>query len=709
MDGTNTTRSSLSSPSPPSPSSPAADPVERASGQTLRVQAVSFLNARPLYHTLVDPARTPRYGDGTPMFEVVEALPSDCATALAEGACDLALIPVAAYVDHPEWEVVPGIGISCRGPVETVVVCSVAPIEQAQTLYLDGASRSSALLIALLLHERGLSPELVSVPHGRGEALARASEGRAAALVIGDAAFGLGDRFPHTWDLGATWFEETGLPMVFAFWAARPGVLRPEHVEALQAARDRSLGKYAEAIAKQYRDELEALQSEAEAEAAPGQGGQEGLEQPLLPVAHYADYLRKTIRYGLETQHREGLVEYLARCRDAGLIEIPGLHADDPVHIHFAGSTTPEKLVAARRRRAPLDVETLLTTASAGGRLDLAEGIYLYENAPLMRLGEAADERRRALHPERVVTYIIDRNVNYTNYCVTRCKFCNFYVPPTDKTGRGYTLTRAQLAEKFRETEALGGIQILLQGGLNPALGLEYYEDLFRWTKANFDLKLHALSPTEIIHIAQIEDLSVDAVLSRLAAAGMDSLPGGGAEILDDEVRNRISPFKNSTEEWLAVMEAAHKLGMRSSATMVFGFQETTEHILMHFDRLRSLQDKTSGFTAFISWPFQADGTRLKLRDDTSALRYLRIQALSRLYLDNIPNIQVSWPTLGPEVGEIALRFGANDFGSLMIEENVVSTAGAHFMMSAREIERHIRLAGFEPRRRNMQYELLAS
>ena len=322
-----------------------------------------------------------------------------------------------------------------------------------------------------------------------------------------------------------------------------------------------------------------------------------------------------------------------------------------------------------------------------------------------MALGRAADARRMALHPEGVVSYIIDRNVNYTNVCVTRCKFCNFYVPPGSKDS--YVLPREVLAEKFAETERLGGIQILLQGGLNPRLGLEYYEDLFRWTKENFALKLHALSPTEILHIAQIEELTIREVLGRLMAAGMDSLPGGGAEILDDEIRNRISPFKNSTDEWLEVMRQAHLLGMRSTATMVFGFQETSEHIMLHLDRIRALQSETGGFTAFITWPFQADGTRLKLRDDTSPFRYLRMQALARLYLDNVPNIQVSWPTLGPEIGEIALRFGANDFGSVMIEENVVSQAGASFMLTAEEIERHVRQAGFIPRRRRMDYSLL--
>lgn len=666
---------------------------------TLRVQAVSFLNASPLVHTLLDAAALPRLADGTPMFEVVEALPSRCAEALAAGECDLALVPVAAYAEHPEWEVVPGIGIGCRGPVETVLVVAQRPIEQLERIWLDGASRSSVLLLRLLLSEHGLAPELVPVEHGRGRALVRDdAEGRSGALIIGDAAFGLRDEFEHHWDLGAKWFEQTGLPMVFAFWAARPGVLGPQHVAALQAARDRSLGKYAEAIAKQYRDDRLAAGEVA------------------LPEVHYADYLRKTIRYGLETQQREGLVEYLDRARAAGLITIPGLHAEDPIHVKFVGAAAPEQLVAARKRTRPLVLDELLERGAAGERLDLAEGIYLYENAPLMRLGQAADRRRAALHPEGIVTYIIDRNVNYTNYCVTRCKFCNFYVPPRSaherRTGapeRGYVLSREQLAQKFRETEQLGGIQILLQGGLNPELDLAWYEDLFRWTKQNFRLKLHALSPTEIIHIAQLEDMSVEDVLRRLQAAGMDSLPGGGAEILDDEIRNRISPFKNSTQEWLDVMAAAHRLGMRSTATMVFGFQETVEHVFLHMDRIRSLQDQSGGFTAFIAWPFQAEGTRLKLRDDTSAFRYLRVQALARLYLDNVPNMQVSWPTLGPEIGELALRFGANDFGSVMIEENVVSTAGAHFMMTAAEIERHIRLAGFEPRRRTMRYELLAS
>ena len=356
-------------------------------------------------------------------------------------------------------------------------------------------------------------------------------------------------------------------------------------------------------------------------------------------------------------------------------------------------------------RSLDASIDSILADAAAGGRLAFHEGLRLYHEAPTLELGAAADARRRSLHGDGVVTYIIDRNVNYTNVCVTRCKFCNFYRPPGHE--EGYLLSRDVLAQKLRETVELGGVQILLQGGLHPELPLAYYEDLFRWMKASFPLAIHGLSPEEIRYIAELERLPIRTVLERLVAAGLDSVPGGGAEVLDDDVRRSISPLKCSTETWLEVMRQAHALGLRTTATMVFGFGERPEQLLNHFEHLRALQDETAGFTAFICWPFQAEGTRLKLKDDTTAMRYLRLFALSRLYLDNFPNLQVSWPTMGPDVGQIALRFGGNDFGSAMIEENVVSQAGAVFKLSAEDIERTVRQAGFVPRRRNMRYELL--
>ncbi len=643
--------------------------------------AVSFLNAEPLVWALREPAR----GAPPVPFRVREALPSECARQLEAGEVDVALVPVAAYAAHPEWEVVPETAIACRGPVQTVLLVSERPLHEIRRVHLDAASRTSVILLQILLQARGLAPELTPAPHGAGPDLAR---GDAAALVIGDAAFGLHDRFKHVLDLGQAWLELTGLPMVFAFWAARPGALAPEHVEALEAARDRGL-KHAEKLARAHREAL----------VAAG--------KPALAENEYASYLRQRIRYHLDAFEREGLVEFLSRARDLGLLQIPGLPEGDEVHVTFAGRGAPQVLRAARARRTePMNTEALLARAADGARLDLAEGIFLYEQADTLALGEAADARRAALHPDGVVTYIIDRNVNYTNVCTARCKFCNFYTPPGGKDP--YVLDRATLAQKFQETVDLGGVQILLQGGLNPELGIDWYEDFFRWAREHFPtLNMHALSPTEVIHIARQEDLSVRAVLERLQAAGMGSLPGGGAEVLHDEIRDRISPFKNTSQEWLDVMREAHALGMKTSCTLVFGFQETSEHILLHLDRLRALQDDTGGFIAFITWPFQAEGTRLKLRDDTSAWRYLRIQALARLYLDNVPNLQVSWPTLGPAVGEVALRFGANDFGSVMIEENVVSQAGASFMLTAEEIERHIRQAGFRPARRNQRYERL--
>jgi cyclic dehypoxanthinyl futalosine synthase len=303
------------------------------------------------------------------------------------------------------------------------------------------------------------------------------------------------------------------------------------------------------------------------------------------------------------------------------------------------------------------------------------------------------------------VTYIVSRNVNYTNVCTTACHFCAFYRPRGHKDS--YVLTREELTRKIDETVALGGIEILLQGGLHPDLGIEWYEELFRWVKSQWPMiNLHALSPEEIWHIARTSQLPLDETIARLIAAGLDSIPGGGAEILDDEVRRRIAPLKCSTDEWLVVMKAAHAKGLKSTATMMFGVGEEPVHRVNHLMRLRELQDETQGFTAFICWPFQSEHTRLA-PGDTSAQAYLRTNALSRLVLDNVPNLQASWVTMGGGVAQASLHMGCNDFGSVMIEENVVSAAGTTFAMDSEEVERHIRDAGFQPARRNMRYQIV--
>jgi cyclic dehypoxanthinyl futalosine synthase len=639
----------------------------------LKIAAVSFLNARPITYGL-------ERGLGEDRFELSFELPSRCAQLLAAGEVDVGLIPTAAYAESPTpLRTVPGIAIAGLGPVRTVLLVSDLPWTELEEIALDGASRSSAALLKILCRERGLSPRFREVPH---DEVLDAASGRTGALVIGDAGFAAAERHAHVIDLGEAWREATGLPFVYAVWAGRPDVLGADEIGILQQSLSEGMIHRAE-IARAW------------AEAGPARP-----DGPAL----YERYLTENIRYRLGGEELSGVAAFFERGHAAGIFrERARLRLFEQAH----ASERAAPAVTARPARAH-SVDTLLADAAAGARLSPTDGLRLYAEAPTLELGAAADARRRALHAGNEVTYIIDRNVNYTNVCVTRCKFCNFYRPPTHKT-EGYVLSRDELAKKFQETVDLGGVQILLQGGLNPNLSLAWYEDLFRWMKASFPLAIHGLSPEEIRYIAELERMPIRGVIERLVAAGLDSIPGGGAEILDDEIRYAISPLKCTTDVWLEVMRQGHALGLRTTATMVFGFGEEPRHIINHFERLRALQDQTAGFTAFICWPFQAEGTRLKLHDDTTAMRYLRMFALARLYLDNFPSLQVSWPTMGPEVGQVALRFGGNDFGSAMIEENVVSQAGAVFKLSAEDIERYIREAGFEPRRRNMRYERLAA
>jgi cyclic dehypoxanthinyl futalosine synthase len=339
-----------------------------------------------------------------------------------------------------------------------------------------------------------------------------------------------------------------------------------------------------------------------------------------------------------------------------------------------------------------------------GARLSREESIALLRDADFLELGALADAVRWRKHPEPVVTYIIDRNINYTNVCTAQCAFCAFYRDLPSK--EGYILSKRQLAEKIEETIALGGRQILLQGGLHPDLGIEFYEGLFRWMKETYPIWIHGLSPAEVQHVARVSKLSLEEALRRLLAAGLDSIPGGGAEILSDRVRKVIGIAKGSTAEWLEVMETAHRLGMRTTATMMFGHVETLEERIDHLLHLRDLQDRTGGFTAFIGWTFQPENTALA-GDELTSFQYLRTLAASRVVLDNFPSVQASWVTQGAKIGQVSLRFGANDFGSLMIEENVVSAAGAHFRLTEAEIARAIQEAGFIPKRRTMDYRIV--
>jgi cyclic dehypoxanthinyl futalosine synthase len=350
-----------------------------------------------------------------------------------------------------------------------------------------------------------------------------------------------------------------------------------------------------------------------------------------------------------------------------------------------------------------MTISEIADKVRAGGRVSADEALGLYRGAPTPLLGTLADAVRARKHPDGIVTYIIDRNVNYTNVCVAKCSFCAFYRPVGSP--EGYVLGFDELFRKIDETIAVGGVQLLLQGGHNPDLPLTWYEDLFRAIKQRYPtFKLHALSPPEVIHLSRLSQLPVPQVLERLIAAGLDSVPGGGAE---DRVRKLLHCYGKATaDEWLDVMRHAHGFGLRTTATMMYGTVETDEERLEHLLRLRELQDETGGFTAFITWSYQPDHTELAGREATG-IDYLRTLALSRIVLDNFDNLQASWVTQGGKVGQLSLAYGANDMGSVMIEENVVRAAGASYCMDEVEIVRNIEDAGFVAKRRNMHYEVL--
>ena len=349
----------------------------------------------------------------------------------------------------------------------------------------------------------------------------------------------------------------------------------------------------------------------------------------------------------------------------------------------------------------------ILEKALNGGRISPEEAVRLFETTDMLLLGNIASRISRKKLKERVVTYIVDRNINYTNICITDCAFCAFYRKEDDE--EAYVHPFETIAGKIEETIALGGRQILLQGGHNINLKIDYFEDLFRRIKERFDIHLHALSPPEIVHTAKISKLTIVDTLNRLNDAGLDSIPGGGAEILVDRVRQKISPHKCSTREWLDVMDCAHGMNIPTTATMMFGHVETVEDRVEHLRRIRDQQDKTMGFTAFIPWPFQPGRTELGLDHDISSqvtgLDYLKTLAISRIFLDNFDNLQSSWVTQGPKVGQMALYYGANDMGSTMLEENVVRAAGTVHCLNEEDIRRIITDSGFKPQRRNMRYE----
>ncbi|MBV9945990.1 MAG: dehypoxanthine futalosine cyclase, partial [Myxococcales bacterium] len=569
-----------------------------------------------------------------------------------------------------ELRMVRGCAIGARGAVRSISILAERPIDELEELAVDLSSRTSVVLGRLVLRARrgGCEPRLVGAQPREAIASVR---GRRGALVIGDPALEVDGRFPHALDLGLAWWELTGLPFVFAAWCGRPGALTDADERLLENAKAQGLARR-DAIADEHA-------------ARTG-----------LPAAEARAYLQEAIRYDFGDEERRGLERFLDEAWKARLLP--------RAQVRFFDDDRPRVAAPAA---ATSSLDALLSRAADGERLSGAEGERLLAEASLFDLGLAADAVRKRKHPHGVVTYIVDRNVNYTNVCTTSCRFCAFYRPLGH--AEAYVLSREELARKLQVVVDAGGVQILLQGGLHPELRIEWYEDLFRWIKREFRLGLHALSPEEILHIGRLERLSVREVLERLHAAGLDSVPGGGAEILVDRVRRKIAKAKCTSDEWLGVMRVAHHLGLRSSATMMYGTVDTARDRVAHLLKIRDLQDETGGFTAFFCCDFQHErGTHVD-PGDTGTVLYLRQQALARILLDNVDHVGASWVTQGPEVGQVALRFGADDFGSVMFEENVVSSAGTTFCIDAEAMERRIRAAGFKAARRNVHYDWLTA
>lgn len=351
-----------------------------------------------------------------------------------------------------------------------------------------------------------------------------------------------------------------------------------------------------------------------------------------------------------------------------------------------------------------MSIDSILERAVNGERITFEECVQLYESDEVEKIGEAANKIMLKWHPEPIVTFVIGRNINYSNVCDTCCRFCAFYRPPGHP--ESYVLSNEDIFRKIQETIDVGGTEILMQGGTHPDLPFSYYTDLLREIKKRFDITIHSFSPAEIYKMVEVSGLTLEEVLRELKEAGLDSLPGGGAEILTDETRRRVSPKKTSWQDWIHCMKTAKKVGLHTTATMVIGLGETMEERALHLQRIRDAQDESNCFLAFISWTFQPDNTNLKM-SRLGARDYLKNVAISRIFLDNIPNFQSSWVTMGPEVGKLSLSYGCNDFGSTMMEENVVSAAGTSYKVNTGQIIRLIREAGKIPAQRNTKYKIL--
>jgi len=639
------------------------------SRKKLRVVAADFLNSLPLTVEMAE--------DDTFEFEYV--IPSEGARRMMEKEADIALLPVAALAEIGGLEVVPGPCIGANGRVESVVIVSEAPLDRIERLYVDNASRTSVVLAKVFLDSIGKG----DIPFIRlkGAEIPERIGGTDAGLLIADIAFQQSKQFKYRHDLADAWKRLTGEPFVFAVWAAQPGVLTPELIERINR-------RFWDGIARKH------------------QIIEEWARDHDMPKAEVADYLDERIQFNLNKSAWYGMQEFFRLASNLRLlpdarVEFASTPNGSNGSTNLFGRFVPEVVPYSRS----YGVDRILARAESGRRISVHDAERLYEEAELTDLGEVAHSIRTRMNPGERVSYIVARNINYTNVCNVDCGFCNFYRSDDPKRkgyDEGYVLTREQIRQKMNELADAGGVQVLLQGGVNPNLPLEYFTSLFRWMKSEWpQIQLNNLSADEILGLCPNKTpKEIEHVLRELRDAGLDTLAGAGAEILVDRVRRRVSYKKSRSAIWLEVMRQVGKLGMKASVTMLYGMGENTRDKFAHMAKIRQLQDEVDPFMVFITWPYQKGEDQKMKSYDQSGATYLRIQAISRIFFDNIRHIMCSWVTQGPDIGQAALYYGADDFGSVMFEENVVSASGTTYRMNSDSMEHNIREAGFIPFRR---------
>ena len=667
----------------------------------VRLGVVAFLNSRPLIVGL----------DKQSDIQLHFAVPAALSDMLRSGLVDVSLVPVIDLArSQGAWEQVSDACIGSEHETLTVRVFSRVSPERMTVLHVDGDSHTSVVLARLIWRYWYKRPiDIVPLP---SNGLQKECE---SVLLIGDKVVTtpMAD-FEHTVDLGAAWSRWTGLPFVFAVWAAPVG--RPDNARLgsiLNSARDRGISQ-ATRVAEEY---------------APVRG---------WPVDLAIQYLTHNLCFTMTPGLAAGMRHYLELAASEGYIN-PS--ASLPASPRRVLESKPPLVFRSGGCESPCGSGSDLCGVVSPGegvrqaipsRIGMDDAVAMYFEESIHDLGRRAHTMTQRLHPENYRTYVVDRNINYANWCTAKCLFCNFKADaPTDRRHRpempdGYVLNFEEIGAKLSELEAIGGTQVLMQGGLVPTeiLPFQWYLDLLGYIRKNFPkIHIHAFSPPEIFAFHRMFGMSIRDVLLRLQDAGLDTIPGGGAEILVDRVRDRISRGKTRTDEYLEVMRQAHQIGMKTSITMMFGHNETIPERIEHLARVRELQDETGGFTAFICWTFQPENTllgRFPRRDPdctdppegrylvlAGAHDYLKTLAVARVFLDNIPNIQASWVTQGPKIGQLALFFGANDMGSVMMEENVVSAAGTTYHLNEKDIRHLIKDAGWQPRKRDCYYKLV--